>query len=221
MGRWFRELGKGVNDQGMPLVHLTLPNMPLAAGPGRTFASPKPRPRPREAPAIIFIDELDAIGQKRSGGGELSGSDLWGRRKVRAAKGSRESIRLDIWLWGLTCGVRAGRGGRPWSCSGLFQGIFCFGFGSNVSHIPLESSAPKCPKTFSIAGIPVLPSLGVFGFKPVPTICFWLFAWVTPRFVWVIEPWDSKNQCLNGLYSLESLQHIVLIDSKTRSTELF
>ena len=27
----------------------------------------------RKAPAIIFIDELDAIGQKRSGGGELSG----------------------------------------------------------------------------------------------------------------------------------------------------
>lgn len=26
-----------------------------------------------QAPAIIFIDELDAIGQKRSGGGELSG----------------------------------------------------------------------------------------------------------------------------------------------------
>ena len=26
-----------------------------------------------EAPSIIFIDELDAIGQKRSGGGELSG----------------------------------------------------------------------------------------------------------------------------------------------------
>merc|ERR1711879_845272 len=26
-----------------------------------------------KAPAIIFIDELDAIGQKRSGGGELSG----------------------------------------------------------------------------------------------------------------------------------------------------
>lgn len=27
-----------------------------------------------EAPSIIFIDELDAIGQKRSGGGELSGA---------------------------------------------------------------------------------------------------------------------------------------------------
>ena len=43
--------------------------------PGQTFS---------QAPSIIFIDELDAIGQKRSGGGELSGGAavgggaLWG-----------------------------------------------------------------------------------------------------------------------------------------------
>ena len=35
-----------------------------------------------QAPAIIFIDELDAIGQKRSGGGELSGGQMLQRSCV-------------------------------------------------------------------------------------------------------------------------------------------